>query len=550
MKKLLTLFLSGAIVFGSSSADALSLARPENGVYSIQPKCAPGAELSTLGQRKTNGINVLLAPISNNNVKWRLTRLNNDDWYSITVEGAGNIGLNVDNGRSDNGTNITLWEVKGEWQHFRIWDMGGGYYLIQPHVGQRVVLLDVAGGGNNTSANVWCYGQNNSAAQLWKLVKVTNNRGAMGSGDINGDGKVDQTDLKLLENLVLNDSYNPAGDMNGDGSLTIVDVSRLALKINGKPTPKPQEQKGYINTQSLNLNFRSNPNGSIIGKLAKNTPITIIQGDSNGWTKIRTNSGQVGYVSSQYVAYGDPPSPIVNTETPGYVNTESKNLNFRSSPNGSVIGKLARHERVTILQKNSNGWTKIRNSSGQEGYASSQYIAEGEPPIPPPIDNDIQNHLERLANNTAGYRMGTKYTGSGECRGFANKVYLATFQGVSYISGYANYNYSASSFSGSYEAGRLFNFSSNDTAAVKRLFQSVKVGAFVQMGRRGRLNSTKTAASPHSAIVYNIMEDGVQFFEANTDGKNTIKVGTYSWHDLANKNQGFTIYMPNNYSLK
>ena len=39
-------------------------------------------------------------------------------------------------------------------------------------------------------------------------------------------------------------------------------------------------------------------------------------------------------------------------------------------------------------------------------------------------------------------------------------------------------------------------------------------------------------------------------YEANTDGKNTIKINTYSWSDLANKNKGFTIYEPNSYVLK
>jgi len=479
------------------SVYAWDIAYPSPGVYSIRPKCAPSGELSTVGLGKSNGVNVVLMPISSNNIKWRIARVGNTEWYTISVDGT-NIGLNVDNGRNVSGTNVTLWETKGAWQQFRFWDVGGGYYLIQGHVGgTQAMVLDVAGGGNNPNANVWSYGHNNSDAQLWKLVNV---------------------------------NAQP-------------------------PTNTQTTQTGYINTQSKNLNLRNAPNGSIIGKLAKNTIVTILQGNVNGWTKVRTNSGQEGYVSSQYVAIGTP-STTTNTPTTqtGYINTQSKNLNLRNAPNGSIIGKLAKGTRVTIVQGDSNGWTRVRTNSGQEGYVSSQYVAiDGNTPSGGDTINhntDIYSHLERLANSISGYRMGTRYNGDGQCRGFANKVYLATFPGVSYISGYANRNYSASSFSGSYEAGRLFNFSSNDTASVKRLFQSVKIGAFVQMGRRGKLNSTGTAQAPHSAIVYNIMEDGVQFFEANTDGKNTIKVGTYSWQDLANKNQGFTIYMPNNYTLK
>jgi len=162
----------------------------------------------------------------------------------------------------------------------------------------------------------------------------------------------------------------------------------------------------------------------------------------------------------------------------------------------------------------------------------------------------VSRSLQQFANSVNGYRIGTKYTGSGQCRGFANKVYLATFQGVQYISGYTNSNYGATSFSGSHEVGRLFNFSTGAAAEVKALFMKARPGAFVQMGRRYTLNSNKTAPSPHSAIIYSISDNGVQFYEANTDGKNTIKVNSYSWSDLANKNKGFTIYEPNNYALK
>ena len=167
-----------------------------------------------------------------------------------------------------------------------------------------------------------------------------------------------------------------------------------------------------------------------------------------------------------------------------------------------------------------------------------------------PIVNPVSKKLEQLANSVNGYRIGTKYTGSGQCRGFANKVYLATFQGVQYISGYANSNFGAASFAGSHEVGRLFNFSTGAMAEVKALFMKARPGAFVQMGRRYTLNSNKTAPSPHSAIIYSISDNCVQFYEANTDGKNTIKVNFYNWSDLANKNKGFTIYEPNNYTLK
>lgn len=238
------------------------------------------------------------------------------------------------------------------------------------------------------------------------------------------------------------------------------------------------------------------------------------------------------------------PSPV--QEQDGYIKTNGARLNFRTTPNGAIIDKINNGTAIKVLAHNNpNGWSKIRYN-GQEGYVSSQYVS----PVPPVPISPVSKKLQQLANNTNGYRMGTRYTGSGQCRGFANMVYLATFQGVQYISGYTNSNYSAASIAGSHEIGRLFNFGVGSTNEVKALFMKARPGAFVQMGRRYTLNSTRTAPSPHSAILYSVSDTGVQFYEANTDGKNTIKVNTYSWAELAQKNKGFTIYEPNSYVLK
>lgn len=236
----------------------------------------------------------------------------------------------------------------------------------------------------------------------------------------------------------------------------------------------------------------------------------------------------------------------------GWIKTNGANVFFRSgaSTGTSAIGKIANGTHIRVLEHNNpNGWSRV-NYNGSTGYVASQYVIFV-PPVPPDdITTKINQKMQQLAANTNGYKNGTKYTGSGQCRGFANKVYLAIFPGVQYISGYANSNYSASAFTGSHEVGRLFNFGSGALGEVKALFTKARPGAFVQMGRRNRMNSTGTAPGPHTAILYSVSDSGVQFYEANADGKNTIKVNSYNWADLANRNKGFTIYEPDNYSLK
>ena len=115
------------------------------------------------------------------------------------------------------------------------------------------------------------------------------------------------------------------------------------------------------------------------------------------------------------------------------------------------------------------------------------------------------------------------------------------------ITGYTNRNYGAQNYSGSYISGSLYDFSESDVNAVKALFSSAKPGAFVQMGRRYSTNKAGTAPGPHSAIVYGIYDDGVSFYEANAGGTGMITLKKYTWAELAHRNKGFTIYLPNNY---
>ena len=161
---------------------------------------------------------------------------------------------------------------------------------------------------------------------------------------------------------------------------------------------------------------------------------------------------------------------------------------------------------------------------------------------------NVVNVLNLSKKGGSNFQEGTRYTGSGECRGFANRVYNRLF-GLSGISGYTGSNYGASSFPGSHIVGQLHNFSASDVNAVKNLFWNVKPGAIIQMGRRHRLNSTKNAPKPHTAIFFYALSDGsgCNFYEANADGRNTIQVNFYSWADLADRNKGFTVYEPDNY---
>lgn len=271
LKILPTVLIAIVFIFTANNiarCDNLRQAFPQNGLYSLQPECAPGKELTVLDASKNQGSNVIIWSINSNwhkdpsHQKWRITRLGSSEWYKIEAENSG-LALNVHNGASENGTNVSIWPYGGSMHQFRFFEGGGGYYVIQANV-PKAMVLDVAYGGSADGNNVHVWEFNNSASQKWKLVRR-------------------------------------------DGASSSNQTSQV--------------QTGYINTQSKNLNLRNAPNGAIIGKLAKGTRITILQGNSNGWTKIRTDSGQEGYVSSQYVAIGS-----ISSSTPTPVSNSSSNV--------------------------------------------------------------------------------------------------------------------------------------------------------------------------------------------------------------------------------
>ena len=161
----------------------------------------------------------------------------------------------------------------------------------------------------------------------------------------------------------------------------------------------------------------------------------------------------------------------------------------------------------------------------------------------------VVERMQYLSKNVNGYKDNTKYTGGGQCYGFASNVYKSLFN-IGAPNGYSSNNYYLTSYSGSFIAGKLYDFAANDVVAVKNLFKSKKPGSFIQMGRRHSLNRARDAAKPHSAILYNVQDNGCWLYEANADDRNTIKVQFYDWAKLADWNRGITIYEPNQYKLK
>ena len=306
-------------------------------------------------------------------------------------------------------------------------------------------------------------------------------------------------------------------------------------------------QKGYIDPGDYVIVTQIRSDGWAYGSYP------VGRGRTSRWFRANDLVSNVGFANQ------DRYSPKANTTVYRNPNYSQSMGSFNNNEAIVVVSDSGQSRQIIYKLSNGSGykmgWVPYwdcwsaeqagKNSGLVQGAQNAIQIAQNGP-----METRIKNKIWDMKANLSGYRDGTRYTGSGECRGFANNVYTYLFPNVQRISGYTNDNFGASSYAGSYKVGRIAYFNSTDINTVKNFFKNAKPGYFVQMGRRYSLNSSRNAAKPHSAILAGVYADGCDFYEANADNKNTIKLNWYTWSALADKNKGYTLYAPNNYTLK
>lgn len=129
-----------------------------------------------------------------------------------------------------------------------------------------------------------------------------------------------------------------------------------------EPTKAPATKTGKVTASSLRV--RETPvNGTVVGKLAKGTAVTITE-EKDGWYKVTAGTLN-GWVSGEYVE-------IVTPSTNETAKTTA-NLRLRkTAPNGTVITKMPKGSKVEVLEKGTE-WSKVKYN-GKTGFASNAYL--------------------------------------------------------------------------------------------------------------------------------------------------------------------------------
>src|SRR5699024_699740 len=124
----------------------------------------------------------------------------------------------------------------------------------------------------------------------------------------------------------------------------------------------------------LNVREGSSSSYKVIDQVYEREIYKIIDTASNGWYKIKTESGNIGWVSNNLVketAYNLKDKQKLNF---AYLKITG-GVNIREGDNSKYkkIGRAKRNETYMLQDVSDNGWYKIRTKEGAAGWVSNKY---------------------------------------------------------------------------------------------------------------------------------------------------------------------------------
>ncbi|MGN0996561.1 MAG: SH3 domain-containing protein [Candidatus Ventricola sp.] len=133
-----------------------------------------------------------------------------------------------------------------------------------------------------------------------------------------------------------------------------------------------ENETRVITCGTLNLRAEASTDSDILGKYGWGTQVEVL-GLSGDWSYVEVG-GQTGYMYSQYLGSEGSASYTA------YVKTNTRGLNLRAEPNGTILGSYPRGTQVTVLSTE-GGWSKVK-VDGQTGYMASQWLSTSKPSVP------------------------------------------------------------------------------------------------------------------------------------------------------------------------
>ncbi len=138
-------------------------------------------------------------------------------------------------------------------------------------------------------------------------------------------------------------------------------------------TPQVTQVKA---TDVVNIRSSASQSADKLGKAQVGEIFDVIKIWENGWTEV-SYEGSSGFIKSDYVEAIIPETPVEDSGSSEVIGTVTANttVNIRSTANqnGTKLGVVYEGEKLDLIEKRSDGWTKIRYE-GQTAYVKSEFV--------------------------------------------------------------------------------------------------------------------------------------------------------------------------------
>jgi len=197
--------------------------------------------------------------------------------------------------------------------------------------------------------------------------------------------------LELLPELLtasVGEELAKANDPEADTGETVDTPSTESGNETVEETPQ-LEGKEVETTDVVNIRSSDSETADKVGKAQKGDKFTVLEQKVNGWSKIEYE-GEECYIKSEYLAALDADNGTENTDTQtdeptneeAAANSPSSgtakaadtvNIRKSDSTDAEKVTVAYKGEEMTVLEKQSNGWTKVK-FNGKTGYVKSEYL--------------------------------------------------------------------------------------------------------------------------------------------------------------------------------
>lgn len=165
-------------------------------------------------------------------------------------------------------------------------------------------------------------------------------------------------------------------------SLTVVNAPAAATSSNLR--------LGTTTDNKVNLRGGPSTDHAVLGQLSAGVQLEVI-GESNGWYKVATSKGTVGWITDDFLKIGGGQAAAAKPSGPIVGAVGEASVNLRKGPNTAFgsFGRMAEGVKLEVLARNGS-WYKVRSPRGTVGWVARDLVnISADAAARVPVTNDV-----------------------------------------------------------------------------------------------------------------------------------------------------------------